>query len=92
MLNAKEAISRAKSYVADMFSEEMPTSVGLEEIEFDEQAGAWVITVGFFRALKDPNEARFGDLLGPPKFARTYKKVTVRKDGDVVSIKNRFDS
>ncbi|MDR3495796.1 MAG: hypothetical protein P4L82_14460 [Ancalomicrobiaceae bacterium] len=92
MLNAKDAISRAKSYIADVFSEEKPTGVGLEEIEYDEQAGAWIITVGFFRAMYDPNEKEYSRLLAGPKFDRTYKKVTVGQDGEVISVKNRFDS
>jgi len=38
-----------KAYVADVFSAENPSNMGLEEIVFDERGKCWKITVGFSR-------------------------------------------
>ena len=87
-MNVKEAVRAAKSYVADVFGEEGLTNLGLEEVERDEGAGAWRVTVGFSRpwnSVRNPLTAITGD--AAPR--RTYKVVSIRDDGEVLSVKRR---
>jgi len=48
-MEVKEVVKIAKAYVADVFSAENPSNIGLEEIVFDEMGKCWKITVGFSR-------------------------------------------
>jgi len=48
-MDVKEAVKRAKQYVAELYEEEGLVNLGLEEIEFDEKAGLWRVTLGFSR-------------------------------------------
>jgi hypothetical protein len=63
-MDVKEAVATAKKYVGELFTQEGITNLGLEEIEFDEQAGEWRVTVGFSRPgirweglLRSPKES-----------------------------------
>jgi hypothetical protein len=88
-MQVKEAVSAAKTYVADLFSDEHVKNIGLEEVEFDEGAGVWNITVGFSRPWDDENpitaQFRFSQ-----QMKRDYKIVRI-SDGEqkVLSIKSR---
>ena len=88
-MDVKEAISKAKSYVAEVFDDEGPKNIGLEEIRFDDAADTWLITVGFSRKWDNPKT--FVTALGQDiDLKRTYKVVRIRdKDGEIVSIDNR---
>jgi hypothetical protein len=48
-MDVKEAVAAAKKYVGELFAQEGITNLGLEEVEFDEQAGEWRVTIGFSR-------------------------------------------
>jgi hypothetical protein len=48
-LDFKDAVKRAKAYVADIMQDESPMHIGLEEIEYDEATGIWNVTIGFER-------------------------------------------
>lgn len=88
-MDAKQAITTAKRYVAEVFSDEQPKNIGLEEVRFDDAQNAWLITVGFSRSW---DAARpFQTALGPDiDLNRTYKVVRVAdQDGAVVSVTNR---
>lgn len=86
-MDVKEAVSKAKAYVADIFSDEQPTNIGLEEIEFDHDA--WRITVGFSRPWNNVVSAM--PLLMRDQIAkRTFKVLTIRNDdGAVISMRDR---
>ena len=89
-MQVKEAVGVAKSYVADLFSDEHVMNIGLEEVEFDESAGVWNITVGFSRPWDDENpitkQFRFG-----AQMKRDYKIVRISDDGNrVLSVKSRL--
>src|SRR5690606_20179899 len=45
-VEVQEAIRRAKEYVLDVFRDEEPTNVGLEEVEFDDRDNVWNVTIG----------------------------------------------
>jgi hypothetical protein len=48
-MDVKQAVAAAKNYVAELFAQEGISNLGLEEVEFDEQAGEWRVTIGFSR-------------------------------------------
>jgi hypothetical protein len=80
-MNANEAIALAKKYFAELFSEERPTDLGLEEIEFDDTQGIWSVTLGFSRSW----QTRLP--LHPPD--RSYKVVRFQdSDGRFISVKS----
>jgi hypothetical protein len=88
-IDVKEAVRRAKSFVAQLFKEEGLINLGLEEIEHDDGAGAWKVTLGFSRPW-NTQRGPLTDLVGDAAAGRSYKVVTVRdEDGEVTSIKLR---
>jgi hypothetical protein len=89
-MNAKEAIQRAKTYVADIFGDEGVINIGLEELSFDDSSQKWDVTVGFSRQWDSLNSPFASALSTPPKYSRTYKIVEVSNtDGAVLGVKNR---
>lgn len=87
-MDVKEAIRRAKTYVAEMFSDENIANIGLEEVRRDEDGRNWLITVGFSRVspVTKPT-ALLGLSLDLP---RIYKVVAMNdQDGELISITNR---
>ena len=48
-MEVKEVVRLAVDYVADVFSDEEPSNLGLEEITFSEANGTWNVTIGFSR-------------------------------------------
>jgi hypothetical protein len=89
-INAKAAVRAAKDFVADMFADESPTDIGLEEITFDPDQSRWHITIGFTRpwekASPRPLNALAMALTTPP---RIYKVVTLTENGEVQGLVNR---
>ena len=86
-MDVKEAVSTAKKYIQELFSEENIKNLGLEEVEYDDQKNEWQITVGFSRPWQR-------DDLGLPRFipnaTRSYKIIKIsEKTGNVISVKNR---
>jgi hypothetical protein len=53
-MNVTEAVAAAKKYIGELFAQEGISNLGLEEIEFDEHAGEWRVTVGFSRPWDAP--------------------------------------
>jgi hypothetical protein len=91
-MDVKEAISTAKRYVEDVYADEGVTNLGLEEVEYDAEAGSWLVTLGFSRPWNTPR-TRAQEVLeklgaaGPLR--RSYKVVTVADNGMVLSMKGR---
>lgn len=85
-MDVKTAVQSAKSYISDLFSEEQIRNVGLEEVEFDEAAKEWRVTVGFQRPWDTTGaipKVVFGE-------ARSYKVVCLRDaDGQVIFVRDR---
>jgi len=84
-MDVKEAVSVSKNYLLDLLSEEKIEKLGLEEIEFDDEADEWSVTLGFSRRWEEPRNP-VAAMIQPP---RTYKVVRVSNKGEVVSVKNR---
>lgn len=89
-MDVKQAVAQAKEYVRDLFAEEKPANVGLEEVEFDDRDGEWRITIGFTRPWNKPQfRNKMSELLEPSQFDRSYKVVCISdKTGAVKSLKN----
>lgn len=90
-MEVKEAVAIAKDYLAELYSSEEITDIGLEEVDFDLETDHWNVTIGFarpwernaIRALtrnpRDPNEGR------------SYKVLHIDDaTGRVESLKDRF--
>ena len=88
-MNVKEAVAHAKAHVLDLFAEENLTNVGLEEIEYEDQSGEWIVTIGFSRPWDEPRNALAALTAGnTPR--RAYKIVRISNNlGQVLSVKNR---
>lgn len=88
-MNVKEAVAQAKAHILDLFAEENLTNVGLEEVEYEDQSGEWIITIGFSRPWDAPRNtlAVLAAGTGP---RRAYKVVRISNNsGQVLSVKNR---
>ena len=97
-MDVKEAARTAREYITDLFADENVKHVGLEEVEFDDLAKVWHITIGFSRPWELPDDLpapSFSSVLDelkkpPPLRQRSYKIVRVRdNDGRVISVMNR---
>ncbi|MGE0259698.1 MAG: hypothetical protein AB7H71_08870 [Alphaproteobacteria bacterium] len=83
-MEVREAVALAKRYVGELFVDEPIGELGLEEVEFDESSGTWLITIGFLR-----NWSRGGIEAFAPK-KRDYKVVRILDaDKKMISVKNR---
>ncbi len=84
-MHVKQAVDLAKKDFLEIFADEHPTNLGLEEIEFDDSTRIWQITLGFSRPWDSKNA--LAAAINPP---RSYKVVRISDDsGKVISIKNR---
>ena len=87
-MDVKEAVTKAKQYVSELFESEGVTNVGLEEARFDTVSNCWKITIGFSRPWdhKSPLIAAFED----PVRRRSFKVLKINDDtGDVESLMDR---
>lgn len=52
IISVKEAVTSAKESIADLFHDDPPKSLALEEIELIDKEGnkVWEVTLGFYRA------------------------------------------
>jgi hypothetical protein len=90
-MNVSDAVAAAKKYVSDLFAEEAISNLGLEEVERDEAAAQWIVTVGFSRPWDNPFKELSAQLsYGSGYRPRAYKVVRVNDAGNVISVKNRY--
>ena len=88
-MNVKEAIKDAKTQIYEIFQDEKPTDIGLEEIEYNESDETWVITIGFLRPWDISSISVAESIAGIVGNKRTYKVVRISdKNGKMLSIKN----
>lgn len=93
-MDVKEAVKVAKASITDLFGDQIYSDPVLEEVEFDDEANAWRITIGFLR-LPEVNTtlAKTARDLGIDPVAavrRAYKVVTLDEEsGKVQSVKDR---
>ena len=86
-MDVQEAVQTAKKYIAELFTDESITNVGLEEVVFNDTSNNWEITIGFSRPWqKDSLAASLGNQ--PP--GRSYKLVCINdNDGHITSLTDR---
>jgi len=88
-VDAKEAVSHAKRYVSELFSEENIAEVALEEVDYDYDEAEWRITIGFTRPWASPRTRGHIGFELPSN--RAYKQVRMNDDGTrVLSVKDRI--
>lgn len=88
-MDVREAVAAAKKYVQEIFSEENISNLGLEEVEFDEPARIWSVTLGFSRPW-DTAENPFVALGRSLQRPRAYRIVRISDEtGKVLSLKSR---
>lgn len=89
-MDVPEVVRLAKGYVIELFEEENPLNVGLEEIEFDEDKREWAVTIGFSRPWNVSKNA-LSALTGDNSLAgRSYKIVRIRdSDGQMTGLRQR---
>jgi hypothetical protein len=91
-MEVREAVAAAKTYLAQVFDGEEIEDLRLEEVEYDDSRGRWLVTLGFLRSV--PSAGRAGPLSRNMQKllankSREYKVVTVDDERGAVSIKNR---
>ena len=87
-MDVKEAVAIAKSYLAELYSSEEITDVGLEEVEFDLETDCWNVTLGFARPWE---RNAFRTLARDPNVGRSYKVIRIDDaNGRVESLKDRL--
>jgi hypothetical protein len=84
-MTTKEAVALAKKTVAELFAEDKPTNITLEEIDRNESRDEWFVTIGFSREWDD--SSNLPSVLMPSR-KRAYKIVRIVK-GRFKSVKNR---
>ena len=88
-MNVKEAVAHAKAHILDLFADENLTNIGLEEVEYEDQSGEWIVTIGFSRPWDEPRNT-LAVLAAGNAPRRSYKVVRISNDSNqVLSVKNR---
>ena len=80
-INVKQAVSIAAAHIKDLYSEEDPQNILLEEVRFEHEANRWDVTIGFdHKAVVPASKFIRNDALREilnDKFERVYKVVEV---------------
>jgi len=88
-VDVNTAVQNAKRWLGDVLKDEGIGDVGLEEVEFDGQAGVWLITIGFSRPWNSIKNA-YTAISGQPASTRSYRVISVKEPtGEVISMKRR---
>ena len=91
-MDVKETVVCAKKYISEIFSGEGIADLGLEEVEFDEVAHQWRVTLGFSRAWL-ANTPGWEGMMHRPSRKREYKMVMIDDEtGKMISVKIRVTS
>jgi hypothetical protein len=88
-MKVKEAVKIAISYVTDLFEDENPSNIGLEEVVYNSDDNTWDVTIGMSRPW-DYQRSPIAAALQQTGPKRKYKVVKVSdEDGAVLSVKIR---
>lgn len=89
-MTPKEAIEKAKAYIREVFADEGPQDIGLEELIHDSRDGQWDVTIGFTRTWDRPRGVMAVAMGGEPRpYHRTFKTVEIRdEDGEVIGVRH----
>ena len=87
--DVRTAVEIAKSWVRSVLMDENVSNIGLEEVEFDEQAGVWKITLGFSRPWNSPRTNALSAFTDTG-LKRAYRIISVSDNTrEVLSMKKR---
>lgn len=86
--DVKQAVQAAKQQLLQVFAGEEITDIGLEEVEYDNTKGNWKITIGFTRPWDHKHS--LATALGTQHMGRSYKVISIGRNGRMVSIKDRI--
>jgi hypothetical protein len=87
-MDVKQAVHAAKLFVREVFAEENPTDILLEEIEFQEDHDQWNVTIGFTRKLDEDDERGLPRLRFPEP--RVMKVLSISDSSmKLISVRNR---
>ena len=88
-MEVKAAVKIAKEHLIDLFADEDISNLGLEEVEFDDNAQEWIVTLGFSRPWDEPRNT-MASLAQSVLSQRSYKTLRISDSADrVISVKNR---
>jgi hypothetical protein len=97
-MEAKDAARRAIEFTKELFGDEKITNLGLEEVDYDAERKAWLITVGFSRPWDyqqkapawEPSALLFPGSAYEPRPVREYKVIEVNDQSGVPrAVRNR---
>lgn len=91
-MEAKEAVTTAKGWIADLFDDEDISDILLEEIvRRQDSPPGWRVTIGFNRPTpRRVTRSPVVEALSPPR-NRVYKVVAIDdEDGNVISVEDRL--
>jgi hypothetical protein len=79
-ISAKTAVQKAIDYVRTLYADSQLHDLMLEEVEFSESTGQWLVTVGF--SLPEAKKEETTPLFMPPnmrsrELSRRYKVVNI---------------
>lgn len=91
MIDAKQAVQAAFTYVAEMYAPGQLKHLQLEEVEPDEGHNRWLITLGWDDpAVSPPGIFASAATSGSQRLPRTYKRFHVNADtGEVEAMRIR---
>ena len=88
-MQVKAAVQTALEHVKSLYESESLSNLGLEEVEFDDEAGKWLVTVGFSRPWDYPQN-RIAELADTSLPKRSFKVVYIDDESQSVrAVKNR---
>ena len=88
MIEVKEAVKIAQSYIQDLYAHEEIRDLALEEVEVSEDNKFWIVTLGFTKQMSQPLNPM--EAMSGPKFSRFQKELKIDAENRLVrSMKNK---
>lgn len=89
-MDVKEAVAKARTFAQDAFGADDLGLIRLEEIDHDDVARDWLITLGLYRPAVASRGQQIASLMGNAELKRSYRVFRVSEaTGDVKSVKIR---
>lgn len=95
MLTIKQAVQKAKVYFQELFIDENVQDLALEEIKFDDEQNAWLVTLGFKshreKVITAPSRTLLGSTDVIKESLREYKTFNLDgENGELLSVNMRM--
>jgi hypothetical protein len=91
MVDVKQAVSKAKGYLEDMYQIDQFKDVLVEEVDLSEDNKYWNVTIGFTRRQESTSGGPMATLIGQSaEFKREFKVFQIdAESGDLRSMRSR---